>query len=310
MGLLDTFQNSAMLHAAAVHAPVALSMLGVLLVLLSAVLGEKSTGIRWLTVAMYLGLVVAAFIAVKTGEQAREELPNEPGVIQEPVWNLVHDHENMAGKVWLFALATAVLTAFTGADSPNVRVGAGTLAVAAALGTAAWVALTAHYGGTLVYVHGLGTPALEYRQRLMAQGEELETEARAAPPPADPARGNMVTTISPVVPEPQDAGTVPQVLEREASYINEVVPILEEHCYGCHGRASGLNLQTIETMLVGGRKAGPAVIAGRPDISPLIRYVRGELQPRMPQDDDPLTTAQIEILRAWIAWGMQDDSPE
>ncbi len=318
MGFLDTFRSPAMVHALVVHAPISLAFLGLPLVLLAAALKERGAGIRWLAVAAYLGLVIAAVLTLQTGEEARSALPNAPGVIDEAVWNLVHNHEGMAGKVWIFALVTALLTACTAAQSPRMRVTAGTLAVLAALATAGWIGLTGHYGGTLVYVHGLGTPALQYKQQLIAQGQTpaattpatpavpAPVETAPAPAPPDPA-GPAAAVLPPAVVETESA--VPPAPVREVSYAQEVIPILREHCYGCHGKASGLNLETIDAMLVGGKKAGPSVRAGQPGKSPLIQYVTGELQPRMPQGGEPLSENDITILRNWIATGMKDDSP-
>jgi uncharacterized membrane protein len=312
MGFLDTFRSPAMVHAVTVHAPISLAFLGVPLVFFAAILKEKGAAIRWLAIAAYLGLTIAAFLAVETGEEAREALPNQAGIIEEPVWKLVQDHEGMAGKVWLFALATALCTAFTFGQGPRLRAAGGVLAVLAALATAGWVGLIGHYGGTLVYVHGLGTPALEYKQRVMQQ----ETAARVVVPDA-PARNDSAQ----IVPEaPEVAEARPPLAEkeitvvekppfREVSYVREVVPILREKCYRCHGKSSGLNLETIDAMLVGGKKNGRSVLAGQPDDSPLIKYVTGTLQPRMPMGGDPLSDKAVAILHAWIAQGMQDDSP-
>ncbi|MGI6459369.1 MAG: c-type cytochrome domain-containing protein [Candidatus Hydrogenedentales bacterium] len=318
MGFFDTFSSPAVVHALAVHTPIALAFFGVPLVILAAVLVERGAGIRWLAVAAYLGLAVAAFVTVHTGEGARNALPNAPGLIDEPVWNLVRNHQSMAGKVWLFALATALLTACTAAQSPRMRLTMGTLAVVSACATAVWLGLTGHYGGTLVYVHGLGTPALHYKQQLIAR-DETPSAAR----PSGPAAPGFTETV-PASGAPESAGpaaailppgvvetesAIPAPVVRDVSYAQEVMPILREHCYSCHGKASGLSLETIDAMLVGGRKAGPAVRAGQPEKSPLILYVTGELQPRMPEGGEALSENDITILRNWIARGMKDDSP-
>ncbi len=315
MGLLDMFGKPAMVHALAVHAPISLAFLGVPLVVLSAILEEKGSAIRWLAIAAYLGLTIAAFATVQTGVNAREALPNGTGVIEEPVWNLVHNHEEMARKVWIFSLVTAILTACTIVKSPRIRAGVGVLAVLAALATATWVALTGHYGGTMVYVHGLGTPALECKQQLMSQGLAPPAPAAGQPAtvlsgPASPDASSVPAPAAPPVPAVEPAPAVPAPTVHEVSYVGEVVPILREHCYGCHGKASGLSVETIDAMLVGGRKSGPSVRAGQPEKSPLIQYVTGELQPRMPKGGEPLSQDQVSILRAWVAMGMKDDSPD
>jgi mono/diheme cytochrome c family protein len=313
MGFVDTFRNAAMVHALAVHGPIALAFLGVPLVFLSAILKEKGASIRWLAIAAYAALTLAAFVTVQTGEHARDALPNQSGIIAEPVWQLVHDHEEMAQKIWLFALATTILTSFTFAQGPRMRAAGGALAVLAALATAGWVGLTGHYGGMLVYVHGLGTPALEYKQRSM--GHETGPPAAVPGAPVPDGSAQAIPEVPPVVPPPAplvetEIPVAQKPAVREVSYMGDVVPMFRENCYGCHGKASGLNLQTVATMLVGGKKEGRSVLAGRPTDSPLIKYVTGVLQPRMPKDGDPLADEQIAILEAWVAQGMPDDSPE
>ena len=186
MGFLDTFRSPAMVHALVVHAPISLAFLGLPLVLLAAALKERGAEYGgWLS--RLTGLVIAAVLTLQTGEEARAP-SNAPGVIDEAVWNLVHNHEGMAGKVWIFALVTALLTACTAAQSPRMRVTAGTLAVLAARATAGWIGLTGHYGGTLVYVHGLGTPALQYKQQLIARGRRLPRQPRQRPRFPRPSR--------------------------------------------------------------------------------------------------------------------------
>jgi hypothetical protein len=68
-------------------------------------------------------------------------------------------------------------------------------------------------------------------------------------------------------------------------------------------------MTTVEGLLKGGEKYGPAIIPGNPDGSTTIKYVRGELLPRMPKEDVPLDPEQVHILRMWIAAGAIDDSP-
>ncbi|MBM3776360.1 MAG: DUF1549 domain-containing protein, partial [Acidobacteria bacterium] len=80
--------------------------------------------------------------------------------------------------------------------------------------------------------------------------------------------------------------------------------ILERNCAACHGAAkmSGLDLRTRSSMLAGGKR-GPAIVAGRPEESLLLRAVirAGELQ--MPPGRAPLPPGEVEILRRWIAAG-------
>ncbi len=99
---------------------------------------------------------------------------------------------------------------------------------------------------------------------------------------------------------------------QEASYYQDVRPILQKSCAGCHqpgNPMSGLALTDFASLLKGGAKHGPAVTPGAADQSPLLRYVNGALEPRMPMGAEPLQEAEVAVLRSWIAAGATDDTP-
>ncbi|MEZ5305307.1 MAG: c-type cytochrome domain-containing protein [Verrucomicrobiales bacterium] len=90
-------------------------------------------------------------------------------------------------------------------------------------------------------------------------------------------------------------------------FAKDIQPILEVNCVKCHGpdKAKGeLRLDTKELTLQGG-DAGPSVVAGKPDESPLWERVilPADHDDIMPPKGDPLTKPQQEALRAWIAEG-------
>jgi len=92
----------------------------------------------------------------------------------------------------------------------------------------------------------------------------------------------------------------------------EVAPILARHCLECHGRSlrkGGLALMSEEAALAGGGN-GPVIVAGKPDESLLCEYIEsGE----MPRDRPPLSDAEKQRLRRWIAegatWGHAEIDP-
>ena len=99
----------------------------------------------------------------------------------------------------------------------------------------------------------------------------------------------------------------------QVSFSKQVLPLLEERCGMCHSadaRTSDFEVTSVAALLAGGKKSGPAVIAGRPDDSPLVGYIMGKRQPRMPKDMTPLSAAEIDTIRSWIASGAQDDTPK
>ena len=104
----------------------------------------------------------------------------------------------------------------------------------------------------------------------------------------------------------------------EVSAREIVVTILNVKCLLCHGRRrqeGGLDMQTRAGLLRGGT-SGPAIVPGKPDESLLIKRIAAEDMP--PEKDQarvsvrPVTSAELEKLRAWIAAGapFDDEKPE
>ena len=84
--------------------------------------------------------------------------------------------------------------------------------------------------------------------------------------------------------------------------------ILAEHCLKCHNssvRMSGLSLASAADAKKGGLH-GPAIVAGKPDESLLIRMITGEKpgeKPQMPMQSAPLSPAEVAEIRTWIEQG-------
>ena len=82
----------------------------------------------------------------------------------------------------------------------------------------------------------------------------------------------------------------------------EVGRLLQTNCAACHSektKTSGFSVANLESVVVGGNKYGKAVVEGHPEQSPLIRILKGELQPQMPMGK-PLATAEIVRVEEWI----------
>lgn len=106
--------------------------------------------------------------------------------------------------------------------------------------------------------------------------------------------------------------------EEGVDYARQVKPVLMARCFACHGalqQKSGLRLDTVGLMKQGGDN-GAAIVTGKSNESALIQRVLGEGKVgRMPpkSEGDPLTAAEIGLLRAWIdqgAVGPVDEKPE
>ena len=96
------------------------------------------------------------------------------------------------------------------------------------------------------------------------------------------------------------------------SFEREVLPLLEKRCNECHHPAEtggGLDLTQRSTMLRGGDDLGPAIIPGKPNISPLVQVLHKVGEYVMPKDGNPLEKGEIALLKKWIAEGARDDTP-
>ena len=81
-------------------------------------------------------------------------------------------------------------------------------------------------------------------------------------------------------------------------------PLLIERCLECHGsetQENGLRLDSLESMLKGG-KHGPALVRGKPAESLLLESVRRSGKLKMPPDK-PLKRVEIEAIEQWIRLG-------
>lgn len=85
----------------------------------------------------------------------------------------------------------------------------------------------------------------------------------------------------------------------------EIRPLLAKECYDCHGpekSKGGLRLDHRELILEGGEN-GPAIVAGKPDLSPLIHAVRRSDPDFAMPPKKTLEPAQVEALEKWVALG-------
>jgi hypothetical protein len=99
-----------------------------------------------------------------------------------------------------------------------------------------------------------------------------------------------------------------------ADYLNEVKPLLTQHCVGCHGadqQKGGLRLDTAGAARTGG-DSGPALIPGNPGDSLLLQLIEGThaVLPQMPYRRVPLPKVHVEALRRWIAQGAEAPADE
>lgn len=112
----------------------------------------------------------------------------------------------------------------------------------------------------------------------------------------------------------QEANARPDTgVRKPVSFELEVLPLLEKRCNRCHEpdeSQSGLDLTRVDTIKRGGDELGTGIVPGDPDSSPLIQVVTGKTEPAMPSEGDPLSKAEIDLLRRWIQEGAEDDSQQ
>jgi hypothetical protein len=98
---------------------------------------------------------------------------------------------------------------------------------------------------------------------------------------------------------------VPSVL-LAVDFDSEIRPLLQKHCIECHGekkQKGELRLDAKVHAFKGGHD-GSAILAGKADASPLFQRITStDEDERMPPKGDPLTPAQISLIREWINAG-------
>ena len=91
------------------------------------------------------------------------------------------------------------------------------------------------------------------------------------------------------------------------TYSADVAPIFEKHCLSCHSSTkhkSGLILESYSSLLKGGRHGRP-ILPHNASGSLMVQMLEGDIDPQMPEDDDPLSDAEIQTIRSWIDAGAE-----
>jgi hypothetical protein len=104
--------------------------------------------------------------------------------------------------------------------------------------------------------------------------------------------------------------------EQVEFFETKIRPLLAEQCYSCHSGTSNVfkaafRLDFRDGLLKGGLSGKPAVVASKPDESPLIQAVK-RVDPKTampPKADKALTPAQVADLEDWVRMGAPDPRP-
>ncbi|SKA79941.1 Planctomycete cytochrome C [Prosthecobacter debontii] len=96
-------------------------------------------------------------------------------------------------------------------------------------------------------------------------------------------------------------------LAAPVDFIHQVRPILEQHCYSCHGpekQKSGLRFDIKSEALRGGDSHAPNIHIGKAAESPLIHFITTQDEDtRMPPKGERLSAEEIALLTRWIDEG-------
>jgi hypothetical protein len=99
-----------------------------------------------------------------------------------------------------------------------------------------------------------------------------------------------------------DSGT-----SEPASFVRDIAPILNKKCIACHGpdKSKGhYRVDTFESIMKQGSSELPPVTPGNTAASHLFELITdADPDDRMPQKDDPLSDAQISLVKRWIEQG-------
>lgn len=265
----QTWADPQMRHALIVHWPVVLSVLSAVFTLTLALTMGKNQTLRIIALLICIGVMFFGYMGLNSGENAEHAVQ----IPQGPPHDTLEQHEELAEKVPLLGAICAGLVLITFIPKPPiVRKISVWLAFIACAVTAAWVGNTAHYGGQLVYEHGIGMP-----ERSASASQSSNTASSDA---------------------------------RVAFFQTNVKPILIDTCARCHNpsrarRSGGLDQTTHEAILRGGN-SGPAIVPGNPEESLLIARIKlpADHEDRMPPDPRaPLTPEQVAAIEQWIRDG-------
>ena len=83
---------------------------------------------------------------------------------------------------------------------------------------------------------------------------------------------------------------------------DQILTLLKSNCDACHNertKTSGFSVNTLESVIAGGNRRGPAVVAGNPEKSPLIQLLQGRITPKMPLGK-ALPDTEIAVIEKWI----------
>lgn len=121
---------------------------------------------------------------------------------------------------------------------------------------------------------------------------------------------NLETAIATAINRRGEQDRQFETLMRQAgewvSFSQQIAPIFQGRCVGCHQTKSAkgqFNLETYQALMKGG-ESGPAILPGDTGQSSLVTML---VEGTMPKDAEPLTPDQIDVVKRWVALGARLD---
>lgn len=116
--------------------------------------------------------------------------------------------------------------------------------------------------------------------------------------------------------QPPPAPSPTSAAPAQVDYGRDILPIFQETCFECHGQKKGrgqLRLHTRALTIKGG-VSGPVIVPGKSAESLLVQRLLGPAgtvphEDQMPLERDPLSAAQLALIRAWIDQGARWSDP-
>ena len=133
-----------------------------------------------------------------------------------------------------------------------------------------------------------------------------DTAAPATESPTDvpPVTDTAAATEPPAATEAPV--TQPAAGGATVSFANDILPLIESRCIGCHGgdrTEEGLDLKTHASILAGSDN-GPVVIPSDAANSLLVEMVATQ---KMPKRGPKLTPPQVQLITDWVSQGALDN---
>ena len=95
----------------------------------------------------------------------------------------------------------------------------------------------------------------------------------------------------------------------EEFFTSKIEPILKQRCFGCHSHEKkmkgGLTLDSKSGWEQGG-DSGPAIVAGKPEDSLLIKMVRWTDEEHQMPPKEKLSAPEIALIEEWVRRGASD----